>query len=119
MNSKQKKSDTQILEVQKKRLMVLKKQLMDLYFLTVEEVQDVLTEMQFMPQSAYDEVLELIKAARLKQDDFLKIQSKKNPEYLHDFEHKVQSEYKKAIQEISARESNYADTILSKLYKNI
>jgi len=119
MNSNQPQTDAQILKAQKQRLDLLRKELMQLHFLTLEEVEDILKKMQFMPQVAHNEALSVIKAAQSKQNDFLKKQMEKNPGFLDELENKVHQEYKKVIQKITLEENTNADKILDQLYENI
>ncbi|MFC1647631.1 hypothetical protein ACFL10_01400 [Patescibacteria group bacterium] len=61
----------QLVKEQDKRLKKLEDELSNLYFLTEEEIQRVLGKFENLPAKAFDEMHELLKDAKKKQNRFM------------------------------------------------
>lgn len=94
---------------------ILKEKLSGLYFLTEEEIGNILGRAENMKKKGLDELIELFDEAKNKQDDFFIKVVEKDKSFVDNLKKSLSKMYSNTANEVTKQESESAEKLLKDL----
>ena len=97
----------------------LKKAFEELMFLTEDEINNIMKELEDMPEAAYKEIFMVVQEGKAKQNDVLEKIIKKNPDFVKDLKKELEKALKVGAIKIEEKEAENAEVAISDKLKKI
>ena len=97
---------------------IIKQKLFHNYFLSSEEIKDVLSKLKYTPYDELQNLIKILNEGEAKQDEILKALNEADPNFNENLKSFLKKEYREITKEVEKEEKEGAETLLDDL-KNL